>query len=340
MKKGTTDFVIPWVDGNDPEWKARKGRYLGTDLEDDRAERYRDWDLLRFWFRGVENFAPWVRKVWFVCDQEPPAWLNREHPKLEIVRHEDYLPAEYRPAFSANPIELNFHRIKGLSEQFVYFNDDMFLLRPVKESFFFKNGLPRDQAVMNPVPTTEIAERGNGTRIFTAFLNNTEYLNRDFAFYSTIRNAPVKWLHPVYGTDAVRNLVLLAWPRFLGFAEEHLPVAYLKSSYTRAWEADFDILDATSRHTLRNDHDVTQWFIRTRQLAEGNFVPRKRRKDAMFRIHEDQEAMHAAIREQKLPLICLNDDKSMEESTFQELKQKLKDDFEVILGEKSTFESK
>ena len=222
------DFVLPWVDGNDPEWRGRKAQYTGTVSSDDREQRYRDWGLLRYWFRGVEQFAPWVNHIWFICDQEPPAWLDQDHPKLTVVRHEDYLPEEYRPAFSANPIELNLHRIRGLSERFVYFNDDMFLLRPVKKSMFFKNGFPCDSAVMNPVPTDTIAKSGTDSKLFLYFLNDAEYLNRDYDFHSCIRRHPVKWLHPCYGADAIRNLVLCAWPRFVGFAEDHLPNAFLK----------------------------------------------------------------------------------------------------------------
>ena len=78
---GDIDFVIAWVDGSDPEWRKRKAALKGDASVDDRED----------WFRGVEKYAPWVRKIWFICDQEPPAWLNTGHPKLEIVRHEDYL---------------------------------------------------------------------------------------------------------------------------------------------------------------------------------------------------------------------------------------------------------
>lgn len=336
--KEAIDFVIPWVDGNDPEWRARKEKITGTISSDGREMRYRDWDLLRYWFRGVEKFAPWVRKVFFICDQEPPKWLNREHEKLFIVRHEDYLPEEYRPAFSANPIELNIHRIEGLAEQFVYFNDDMFLIAPVQPDHFFKNGLPCDSAVMNPVPTDVIKKNGYGTKLFMYFLNDAEYLNRDFDFHSCIKKHPLKWINPCYGSDMIRNLMLLAWPRFVGFAEDHLPNAYLKKSFEDAWMQDFDILDATSRRHIRDDNDVNQWFIRVRQLAEGNFIPRKRQKDRNFEIHMDEERMHQAIRGQLFPMICLNDTEALDEKEFQMLQQKLKADFNSILMEKSRFE--
>ena len=89
------DFVITWVDGNDPDWQKQKMEYsMQPDLsqkQDDRKERYRDWDLLRYWFRGVERFAPWVRRIHFVTWGHLPSWLNKEHPKLNIVNHKDFI---------------------------------------------------------------------------------------------------------------------------------------------------------------------------------------------------------------------------------------------------------
>ena len=92
------DFVITWVDGNDPAWQQEKSRTLKAsgliDKTDDRKERYRDWDNLQYWFRGVEQFAPWVRKVHFVTWGHLPEWLNTSAPKLNIVNHEDFIPEE------------------------------------------------------------------------------------------------------------------------------------------------------------------------------------------------------------------------------------------------------
>ncbi len=331
------DFVIPWVDGNDPEWRKRKAAYTGEALTDDRDERYRDWDVLRFWFRTVEAYAPWVNRIWFICDQEPPEWLNREHPKLAVVRHEDYIPAEYLPTFSSHPIEHNLHRIPGLSERFVYFNDDMFLLRPLKPSFFFLKGLPRDQATLNPLMTAELSRKGKDAIIFTIPLNNTEYLNRDFSFRACVRKHPLKWLTLRYGKSTFRNAILMIWPRFVGFDEPHLPQAFLKSSFEKAWEQDGDILDATCRHAVRNDRDVNQWLIRYRQLAEGEFIPRRPVRNAVFQLEEKEEPWRETIRGQRKPMICLNDG-PLPEDIFEQKKKELQEAFRAILPEKSAFE--
>ena len=330
------DFVIPWVDGNDPEWRRRKNAFLGTPAEDEREERYRDWGLLPYWFRGVEQFAPWVRKVFFICDQEPPAWLNRNHEKLVIVRHEDYLPEEYRPAFSANPIELNIHRIDGLSDSFVYFNDDTFLIRKVDKEFFFKDGLPRDSALLNTIPTDDLVRNPNG-HILTFFLNDASYINKDYNFRECFRNNISKWLHPCYGKDLIRNLMLCTWPRFVGSVEPHLPQAFLKSSFEDAWEQDYAILDQTSRHHIRNDLDVNQWLIRLRQIMEGKFSVRKPLRGAVYTIGENDMLMCEELRRQKHPMVCLNDF-SMTPEAFRASKEELHKTFRDLLPYRSAFE--
>ena len=331
------DFVIPWVDGGDPAWRERKAAFTGEQLTDDRDERYRDWDVLRFWFRAAERVAPWVNRIWFICGQEPPDWLNKANPKIRIVRHEEYIPKEYLPTFSSHTIELNLHRIPELSEQFVYFNDDMFLLRPLSPSFFFRKGLPRDQATMNPLMTAELRRKEKGGIIFTIPLNNTEYLNRDYDFKACIRRHPLKWLTPLYGKSMIRNAILMIWPRFVGFDEPHLPQAFLKTSFEEAWEQDGDILDATCRHTIRNDRDVNQWLIRYRQMAEGRFIPRRPIRSAVFQLEAREQSWKDVIRGQKKPMICLNDGPLTEEA-FRLTRDELRDAFQSILPETSSFE--
>ena len=140
--KQEIDFVITWVDGSDDRWQKEKQetrKRLGIMADvDDRKERYRDWDNLQYWFRGVEKYAPWVRRIHFVTWGHLPKWLNTDHPKLHVVNHEDFIPREYRPTFNSHTIEWNLHRIPDLAEQFVYFNDDIFLTNQVCEEDFLR----------------------------------------------------------------------------------------------------------------------------------------------------------------------------------------------------------
>ena len=99
MKTEEIDIVLAWVDGSDPVWcekKKERMRQQGLSVKsDDREERYRDWDLMHYWFRSIENFAPWVRKIHFVTFGHLPEWLDSSNPKLHIVNHEDFIPPRY-----------------------------------------------------------------------------------------------------------------------------------------------------------------------------------------------------------------------------------------------------
>ena len=112
MENQGIDFVITWVDGSDPEWEKEKNTYLsGAMALYNNERRYRDWQLLRFWFRGTEKFAPWVRKIHFVTWGHIPEWLNTHHEKLRIINHTDFIPRQYLPTFNSNTIDLCLHKI-------------------------------------------------------------------------------------------------------------------------------------------------------------------------------------------------------------------------------------
>ena len=108
------DLVIPWVDGNDPEWQVLKKTYMESENLceiGDPGIRYQSWDNLQYIFRGIEKYMPWVNQVFFVTWGHLPDWLNTDCKNLVIVKHKDYIPAEYLPTFNSNVIEMNYFRI-------------------------------------------------------------------------------------------------------------------------------------------------------------------------------------------------------------------------------------
>lgn len=336
-KQNRIDAVIAWVDGGDPAWLAEKEPYSAAAREDGRALRYRDWGVLQYLFRGLERFAPWIDTVYLVTWGHLPPWLNTAHPRLRIVNHRDYIPAEYLPTFSSHTIELNFHRIEGLSERFIYFNDDMFLLQPVGEDRFFRNGLPCDFAIMNPAYTMDLAEGSGNDRIFYSPYNCTNHLNAHYSMRECLKKHPLSWFNPIYGKDLLRNLLLLPWGRFVGFVDNHLPQPYLKSSFVRAWEDSFAVLDTTCRNRIRSGDDVSQWYIRYRQLAEGTFCPVRPINKAVFALTDTNEEIFDVVAHQRLPMVCLNDSPFVG-AAFEAEQTKLQRAFEQLLPEKSRFE--
>ena len=97
---------------------------------------------MKFWFRGVEKFAPWVRKIHFVTCGQKPEWLDENHPKINLVNHKNFIPEQFLPSYNSVVIERYLHKIPDVSEHFVYFNDDFYIINHLDKSRFFQNGLP------------------------------------------------------------------------------------------------------------------------------------------------------------------------------------------------------
>ena len=336
------DFVILWVDDTDPEWRESRRRFAPEDhfLVDDGEARYRDWDLLRYWFRGVEKFAPWVHKIYFVTCGHVPAWLNLEAEKLVHVKHSDYIPEEYLPTFSSHPIELCVNRIQGLSEHFVYFNDDMFILRSIPKEIFYRDGKPVHQARLHAVRPGKI-----GAIMPHIYLNNTEVINEHFDMHQVLKKDRDKLFSiPRNGVKTVmENMYCSQFKMFPGFKDEHLPVPILKSTMDTIWKLNGERLEDTCRHRFRDVRDVSQYVFRYWQMASGNFVPEKlAHLGAHYTISADKEELKELcdyVAGGKYNLLCLNDADGIHSyEEFLLAKQQLLAAFESLLPERSVYE--
>lgn len=334
--KEKIDFVLTWVDGSDPNWNSQKEEYKKKEgqmfIKDASTARYRDWDNLRYWFRGIENFAPWVNNIYFVTWGHVPEWLDTSNPKLKIINHKDFIPHEYLPTFSVNTIENNFHRISGLSEQFVYFNDDMFLIKPTKPTDFFKNGKPVDSAIL-----TAHCYSKKETLIMTPIVD-IGVINDYFEIKNTIKSNFFKWFNFKYKKGILQNIILSFCPRFPGMAQHHLPTSLLKSTYNELWEKEKELLNFTCVNKFRSTTDVNQWLFREWQLASGNFIPRNVSIGKSFIISKsNKDQVVNYIKGSKGKMICINDGK-MTDADFDYLKKEVINAFSQILPNKSSFE--
>ena len=331
MNNKPIDFIITWVDGNDEKWQSEKSKYKLNSGSDACINRYRDWELLKYWFRGVEKYAPWVNKIFFVTYGHIPEWLNINNEKLVIVKHEDYMPNEYLPTFSSHPIELNFNKIAQLSDNFVYFNDDMFILKNVKEEEFFYNNMPCDSAIMSPVFALD------RTGFSKIVLSNVAIINDRFNKKEVIKKDFFKWFNLKYKKDIIKNIFINSWDRFAGFLDFHTPISYNKSTFDEVWKEEGQILHNTCLHKFRNvNEDVNHWLMRYWQLAKGNFYPRDVNFSKYYEYSENNSEIYNVIENQKNKIICINDVDG--NYNFEIEKQKTINAFEKILCEKSSFE--
>lgn len=329
MMNNKIDFVLIWVDGNDPEWRKEYLKYASLSNGDKNEIRFRDWDNLRYWFRGVDKFAPWVHKVHLVTCGQKPDWLNLKSEKLNLVKHCDYIPNHFLPTFNANTIELNLHKISGLAEQFVYFNDDTFIIDNIKPEDFFKGGLPCDMAVLNTIDNLLI---GN------IILNDVLAINRIFNKNDVIKSNLSKWINIKYASYLFRTLLLMPWKSFPGFLNPHLPNAYLKKTFFEVWNAFPDILEKTSASRFREIDNVNQYLFRYWQLCTGQFVPRNVCSSAYSTSIQDDNILNITtkIQNQMYKIICLND--SAKIRNYEKCRDDINEAFKFIFPNKSQFE--
>ena len=177
------DVVVTWVDGRDPAWnRARLDRLAGlsgtaTTRESSGQARFLSRDELRYSFRSIHLFAPWVRKIHLVTAGQVPEWLDQSHPQVAVVDHSAILPADALPTFNSHAIESALHRLPDLAEHFVYLNDDFFLGRPLgPEAFFSPAGLA---AVWFSPNTIGLDETPDAAPYLKAAWNNRRLLQDD-----------------------------------------------------------------------------------------------------------------------------------------------------------------
>jgi hypothetical protein len=137
------DVVYTWVDGSDPAWAAERARHRGeAGLS---ARRYRANDELRYSLRSIAENLPFVRRIFVVTCGHVPSWARTDHPRLTFVSHaEIYEDASHLPTFNSDSIEQQLWRIPGLSEHFLYFNDDILVTAPLgRADFMDQAGRPK-----------------------------------------------------------------------------------------------------------------------------------------------------------------------------------------------------
>lgn len=237
------DLVYLWVDGNDPAWLAKKNAYLPADRQI-RAEaagdcRYVQNDELRYSLRSVERYAPWVRRIYIVTDDQTPPWLDPSDPRVRIVAHRDILPADRLPVFNSTVIELFLHRIPGLAEHFLYANDDMFFGAPVEPEFFF-------DAAGRPIARLK-------------------------------RQSLKRHLDKVYPCKVYRaqQEVARRWGKRYTLAPHHNVDAYRKSDYAACMEAFGPEVERTSHSRFRRIEDFHRSTVLYYALAQDRAVLRR-----------------------------------------------------------------
>ena len=278
------DLVYLWVNGRDPKWIAKRKACIGdlSKAEENCAGRYVDNDELKYSLRSVEKNAPWIRKIFIVTDNQIPEWLDTSNPKIRVVDHTEILPSECLPCFNSVIIEHHLHKIPGLSEHFLYANDDMYINRPVTpEDFFEKDLLPILRLNLRMFRKWTISLK---TKLFGKTLQN---------YKQTIHNAALL-VEKKYGT-------------YYSSKTHHNIDAYLKSEFQHAREVFDKEIGATLCNHVRSQNDIQRNIYTYVALAEKRGHLHYVSQHTSFRFHIDNRKLYRKFKKYHPMLFCMND---------------------------------
>lgn len=179
------DLVFTWVNSDDLDWKELYSQYKPIkDSDATSTSRFKSRDELKYAIRSWEKYGNFINKIFIVSNCRAPEWLNLSSPKVKWVFHEEIMPDSALPTFSSHAIETSLHKIKGLSNHFIYSNDDFFLVKPVTAlDFFHSNGIAKLRLEKFGNVNGYIRESDpdylNGAR------NSNALLERDFGKFTT-----------------------------------------------------------------------------------------------------------------------------------------------------------
>lgn len=278
------DLIIPMVFPNDASWLEAYATSHGATRSALSSARFRSWDTEETLVRLCLRFMPWLRRIYILLAGETQVqpWMaavTQQHPgrpEVRLVFHREFIPHENLPCFNVNTIEMFLHRIPGLSERFIYSNDDFFPIAPLRPDDFFRGGLPCQHHDEKPFPS-----RPN---IFEKFVKSgLDMVAADFG-----QRFPRTWLK---GGHSMQPM--------------------LRSTVEEVWRLHGDRISA-SFTIARSERNFNQYIFPFFQHLSGRYVdhvPSRRYVGPKVPTKE----LPAIIRDPALAIVCLNDNDHLDD---------------------------
>lgn len=295
------DIVITWVDGEDPVHKAKRRKFLGHTHAENFEEvaaptRFRSVGEIYFCIASILRFAPFVHHIYIVTDAQDPhadefakRYFPDSHIPITVVDHQEIFRGyeELLPTFNSLSIETMLWRIPGLSERFVYFNDDFFIVSPLKpQDWFNEQGKPVAYGYWHNSWTTRL-ER---------WFRLPRHGHRSFTFKDSMLNAA--------DISSVRG-------RFVRII--HSPTPLLKSFFERFYALHRELIDRNARCRFREPHQFNPQALFLTELAQHNNCVLQTCSEEVICLHpspqhlnRDMEHLQAAIANTKAKFCCVN----------------------------------
>ncbi len=291
------DIVITYVDGNDPVWKQDYEKYTNVPVM---QKRFRDWGTLRFLLRGIEVNMPFIRNVYLVVSHpsQVPEWVDTGN--LKIVLHKDIIPEEFLPTFNCNPIEMHLHRIPGLDEEYLYFNDDMYPVDKCVPEDFFRDG--------------------------KAVIGYYRHMFASNMYKKICRNS-----------DLLARRIAGAKPSCFFMRPQHICSPMYRSMCEEVYSKAEEEVRRTSASRTRTEENLNQYLFLNYQYLKDRLIPEKVSNKHISVAMTSVSGLWTAIMEPRGKMLCIND-VHLSEERYQELRTIILEAFERKFPMKSRFE--
>lgn len=307
MKDLKIDFVVPYVNCNDAEWKklyidTKRKNGMVINSRDMTGVRYRELGFFKYFFRGLYYFLPWINNIYLIVQSRSqiPKWLNTDNEKIHIILHEEIIPKVFLPTYNSTTIEMFIKNIKGLSEYFLYANDDMYAIRETTPDMFFTdNGIPKFKMIIS-------------TKL------NNQYRKVCFKEFEMIRER-------YNGKPLGKNTYL---------KPQHVYQPMILSNVKETYE-EFELEILNNITTFREENNFNQYIYSIRQIYKNKRISLYPAYKYFELGSYDLIDASKTIEEQDYYIICLNDSNKTEE---EKAKEKIIPSFEKILGRKCEYE--
>ncbi|MCR8702365.1 stealth family protein [Weissella cibaria] len=319
---GKIDFVVPWVDGENKSWREKYEKYYAQIVDEDfnGEERFRsDFELLLLWIRGVKKYANWVNTIFIVVDRFTMNSLPKDLGQgVDLVCHDQFIPSQFLPTFNSNVIEIFSERIPELSEHFVLFNDDCYVVKPLgKEDFFSDRGVPIDSDFVSPLNSC--------IEYSHILLNNMILINKHFN-YDYFKKMYLKKVLKNFDVRTLKSLfTTLTTGSFLGWNDEHMPIAYRKCDFKNTFKLCHKDRQSQGERRFRSRRDISHLLVRYWRLSNGEYERRRSNSLGVFlEIEENvyQPNLRNAL-ESNSKIVCINDT-NMANETSQKMYEGIK----------------
>lgn len=265
------DIVISWVDGSDPELTRKRNYYLeraqNVNLHETQATFYASNNEIKYCVLSILTFAPFVRNIYIITDgqdpqvhQEVESRFPGRSASIKIIDHREIFKGyeQYLPVFNNTSILTLIWRIEGLSDNFVYFNDDLFLIREMHPEDWFVDGKPviRGQWLMPPFKKIV----SNAIKVlYNRYLKRNQKYKPRLSFYLRQRNTA----------------------KLLGFRSRyffhcHYPHPINRKTVEEFYEANRDLFEKNCSSRFRSpDQFILTALLYHLEIKNGNNLIRK-----------------------------------------------------------------